>query len=601
MFLIPMNPDPWSVQLLGSVHLRGPDGLEQRPERKLAAVLAYLALEGATGRGRLAGLLWPDSPEPTARNNLSQLLRKLRLFAGVELVTGGDLLELAPGVTVDAARMRGDFARGRTAELLAAGGELLAGLSYDDCPDLDDWVTAERARLTEWRGLALRSDIARQERAGDYAAALLRARALLDLDPVSEEAWRHVIRLHYLSGDRPAALRAYHRCKEVLRRELQTEPLPETVQLAREIDRGSVPVPARAPSVALPLAVLRPPHLIGREAEWARLDEAWERGQMIYVEGDPGVGKTRLVTDFAASKGAFLEFRGRPGDLHQPFTSSARNYRMLAQHPAPGGHRVAEAVDPCTAPAQAGMSTLAQTLDLLTREASSLAHAWARSQGVARQTLGEFDQGHRDSGLHQNVQGDDGLRGSGRVPSARARRAWVDGPVAEEMAVLACGLDGASAQARTGGIRRLVCAPEGTGRGLPGDLRPSTWRPLPQVWQTCWITPTLRAAARRQPLRCRVVRAQWCGAGPLKGGRNGVIPTLTRLRKSAVPQLPYIQPAGCSSVRTFQGWWCGCRGRTESRPGDSQSSRPRRAGRPSRSWFAQDSPLTLCIRAYPKT
>ncbi|WP_027483228.1 BTAD domain-containing putative transcriptional regulator, partial [Deinococcus pimensis] len=326
-----MESQPWRVQLLGPVRLQGPQGVERRAERKLAALLAYLALEGATSRSRLAGLLWPDSPEPTARNNLSQLLRKLRLLARQDLVIGAETLELTPDVEVDAARIRDHFARGRTAELLATDGPLLEGLRYDDCPDLDDWVNAERERLTEWRGLALRAEITRLEAAGDYAAALLHARTLLDLDPVSEDAWRHLIRLHYLFGDRPAALRAYHRCKEVLWREFRTEPLPETVALAREIDQGSVPAPPIVPAVKLPLSVLRPPHLIGREEEWARLDEAWERGQMIYVEGDPGVGKTRLITDFAASKGVFIEFRGRPGDIHQPFTSSARNYRMLVE------------------------------------------------------------------------------------------------------------------------------------------------------------------------------------------------------------------------------------------------------------------------------
>ncbi|MFC4454235.1 BTAD domain-containing putative transcriptional regulator [Deinococcus sonorensis] len=326
-----MQPDHWRVQLLGPVSLQGPGGVSQRPERKLAAALAYLALEGATGRGRLAGLLWPDSLENTARNNLSQMLRKLRLFAGSDLMVGGDLLTLSPELEVDAARVRAAYTQGHSAELLAAGGELLAGLRYDDCPDLDDWVNSERERMSEWRGLALRAEITRLESAGEYAAALLQARTLLDLDPVSEEAWRHVMRLHYLAGDRPAALRAYHRCKETLQREFGTGPLPETAELAREIDQGRVPTRAPLKASALPLAVLRPPHLIGREQEWAQLNEAWERGQMIYVEGDPGVGKTRLITDFAASKGGFIEFRGRPGDIHQPFTSSARNYRMLAE------------------------------------------------------------------------------------------------------------------------------------------------------------------------------------------------------------------------------------------------------------------------------
>lgn len=326
-----MTESVWTVQLIGPAYLRSRSSAELRLERKAAATLGYLALEGATSRSRLAGLLWPDSPETTARNNLSQLLRKLRLFTGAEVVAGADLLELSPDLEVDVALHRQEFTQGRTAPLLGPGQEFLAGLSYDDCPDLDDWVTSAREQLSEWRRVAFRNEVAHLERAGEYPAALDAARSLLELDPVSEDAWRHVIRLQYLCGDRPAALRAYQRCREVLSREFGAAPLPETQQLASEIERGTVPVPAAPRSTALPLAVLRPPHLIGREQEWAQLDEAWERGQMIYVEGDPGVGKTRLVTDFAASKGAFIEFRGRPGDMHQPFTSSARNYRMLAE------------------------------------------------------------------------------------------------------------------------------------------------------------------------------------------------------------------------------------------------------------------------------
>lgn len=67
------------------------------------------------------------------------------------------------------------------------------------------------------------------------------------------------MRLHYLRGDRPAALRAYQRCRETLRREFGVDPLPETARLAREIDLGTVPVPATPrPRAELPLSVLRP-------------------------------------------------------------------------------------------------------------------------------------------------------------------------------------------------------------------------------------------------------------------------------------------------------------------------------------------------------
>ena len=51
-------------------------------ERKHAALLAYLRLEGATPRGRLAGLLWPEVGSERARGNLRQRLSRLRQEAG---------------------------------------------------------------------------------------------------------------------------------------------------------------------------------------------------------------------------------------------------------------------------------------------------------------------------------------------------------------------------------------------------------------------------------------------------------------------------------------------------------------------------------------
>ena len=152
---------PPRLDVLGVPRLSAGDVVLVPLERKLAAALSYLSLEGATSRSRLAGLLWPESPEATARNNLSQMLRKLRLAVGAELVAGSDSLDLLPGVEVDVIRLRQGFAQGRTGELLAQSGELLPGLSYDDCPDLDDWIAAERERVVEWRRLALRAEVAR--------------------------------------------------------------------------------------------------------------------------------------------------------------------------------------------------------------------------------------------------------------------------------------------------------------------------------------------------------------------------------------------------------------------------------------------------------
>jgi DNA-binding SARP family transcriptional activator len=62
-------------------------------ERKQAALLAFLALEGTQPRSKLAGLLWASSTESTARNNLAQTLKRIREQHG-ELIQGNGELRL---------------------------------------------------------------------------------------------------------------------------------------------------------------------------------------------------------------------------------------------------------------------------------------------------------------------------------------------------------------------------------------------------------------------------------------------------------------------------------------------------------------------------
>jgi predicted ATPase len=81
----------------------------------------------------------------------------------------------------------------------------------------------------------------------------------------------------------------------------------------------------------VPLAVLRPPWLIGRDAECEALQSAWERGQPAFVLGDAGMGKTRLVTDLARVCQPVLLVGARPGDERVEYAVIARALRQIAR------------------------------------------------------------------------------------------------------------------------------------------------------------------------------------------------------------------------------------------------------------------------------
>jgi DNA-binding SARP family transcriptional activator len=330
------SPSPFRLELLGKSRLLGPAG-EVRVERKMAALVAWLALEGPTPRQRLAELLWAGNEE-LARTNMRQLLRRLRLAADMPLVGGRELLSLAEDVGVDALELRRLVEAERYADALALEGELLGSFDYSDMEEFGSWLLHTRERLKGHVRRAVVAEVGRLERQGELNRALALAERHLGRDPHCEDAYRLLMRLHYLAGDRTAALGLYEMCKQMLQRELDARPSAETEALAREIAqaraRPAAPAPVAPARAPLPPTVLRPPVLVGRERAWAEAEEAWSAGKGLYIAGTGGLGKSRLARDFAASKGAYLVIQGRPGDEHVPYSTTMRAFRqMLAQRP----------------------------------------------------------------------------------------------------------------------------------------------------------------------------------------------------------------------------------------------------------------------------
>jgi DNA-binding SARP family transcriptional activator len=293
-------------------------------ERKDAALLALLALEGVTDRERAASLLWPEAESSRARANLRQRLHRLRRQAGFDLVLGSDELSLAVAAAHDLQALSARV----PAEPHLPDGELLGTLDYADCGELAAWVDAARERWRAARREALSTLAADLQRQDRVAAALACAERLVRDDPAFEAAHRMLMRLHLRRGDRAAALAAYERCREALSSAAGAVPDAETRALHLQALRGAGDVRPRVD----PAVVLRPPRLVGRDAERQQLARAWAEHRVVMLLGEPGIGKTRLLTDFAAAQPGRIVVGGRPGDAHNAYALLARLVRALLPH-----------------------------------------------------------------------------------------------------------------------------------------------------------------------------------------------------------------------------------------------------------------------------
>jgi oligopeptide transport system substrate-binding protein len=290
------------------------------PTLKSQSLLAYLILHRhrSQPRDRLVGLFWGDRPERKARRSLTTALWHIRRCLPEDYILSDphtvqfdpqsdlwlDVEEFEAGVSRD------DLTSLQSAVALYRG-DFLDGF-------YDDWVINERYRLETLFLEALARLMAGHEREGEHGASLTTALRLLGHDPLREDAHRAAMRAHCRLGQRNAALEQYRRCREIVLEELGAEPMVKTTEFYQailegrfEVERVPEVVPVEVPVVApivpagrSPLDVIAPSKLVGREQELAFLHQCWQgaqagQGRLALISGEAGVGKTRLVEEFA--------------------------------------------------------------------------------------------------------------------------------------------------------------------------------------------------------------------------------------------------------------------------------------------------------------
>jgi DNA-binding SARP family transcriptional activator len=270
--------------------------------RKHLALLVYLALSPNRTRTRdhLIGLLWPEKSEARARHSLNEAVRRLRSSLGQDrLQSKGETLTLADtGLTVDVLEFDRVAATSGTAALDYLAGDFLDGLSVDDAPAFEAWVTSQRERYRE-RGAMLLVEAGKIAlNNSNYSKAVDVARRATVLKPYSEPAVSLIMNSLALAGDSTGSLHEYTEFRSRIEREFGEAPSRELEELSERIRSQ------RWRRISAQYADTEPP-AVGRRATHERaftiLSEAMAgnvRG--LAVNADPGMGRTRLVAECIA-------------------------------------------------------------------------------------------------------------------------------------------------------------------------------------------------------------------------------------------------------------------------------------------------------------
>ncbi len=345
--------------------------------RKALALLVYLATsQRMHGRDELAALFWPEQAQQAARGNLRRAIFSLhRLLGSTAPHLDGDRVDLLVGldIAVDVVEFRALVKQARRGSGLVASAaaemidnlehavalyqdDFARSLSLADCSEFEEWLRAQAESLRADLLWALTALVAGYDQLDEIDQAISHARRLLLLDPYSDEALQRLMRLKALAGQVGAAIHLYERHAKLLAQDLDLPPGPGSQQLYERLRAGAIPVRPGHPEKSTAQPAAQPDQealvrssagalssrvasgestpFVAREFAMATLRHAFDaahsgHGQVIFVAGEAGSGKTTLIEEFTrrirrqhpdliVATGACTTFAGA-GEPLQPF------------------------------------------------------------------------------------------------------------------------------------------------------------------------------------------------------------------------------------------------------------------------------------------
>ncbi len=360
--------DGLQISLLGLPTISWGEKVLSFPRRQVRALLYRLSTNlQAVSREELCFLFWSEEPPSSARRNLTHLLTHLRLA-----LPAPDLVFITKeNVALDPQRVCSDTAEfdRLLAQHKAAApatdpavvdlklvlealekaiqfyrGPFLNGFTLPGCQEFDAWISRER-RGYECRYLEVLQDLVEiYQDYKDYEAAIAYAGRYLEIDPLAENVHSKLIELYAAKGDRSAAERQFEQLTAVLEQELGISPSPKTWALYQSV------LGTRMPEILLPSLALANGSrskldipFVGRQETLKQINRAFNlaclgRSKVILINGEPGIGKSRLIQQIASQyhrKASILFSACNPGMGDLPYHPVAEAFRSSLETHAP--------------------------------------------------------------------------------------------------------------------------------------------------------------------------------------------------------------------------------------------------------------------------
>ena len=268
----------------------------------LFAAALYLVFEAGRPieRREIIDLIWAGVTDRRASQCLRQTLYKLNAMGAALRCSRTHVVLPSRSVHSDCGALLAAHERAELERLAdTTAGAFLPGYSPRFSAPFSDWLERNRDMVTSALRRVLVIGMNARKGRGEWRSAELMAMRCLALDPLNEEATLVLAEAAALSGSKMQALAILDRYLRDIGPDAREIRLPATLMRRRIADvYHSDLIPVR-----------ETPH-VGRDSEMSELTHALKaagsgNGSSFIIWGEPGIGKTRLVTEF--SRGAALD------------------------------------------------------------------------------------------------------------------------------------------------------------------------------------------------------------------------------------------------------------------------------------------------------
>jgi len=310
------------IQTLGPFQAWRQQEILTWPTQKSKALFQILLIE--PGRlvptDQLLEYLWPALPPRKAQNNLwvtvSQLRRALQpdlpprvRSAYIHKQGEGYRFNSESDHWLDADAVATQLAAAQSATDLTVriraweAARILCQGDYLEDDPYAEWAQIPRIQWRRRYEQLLINLAEAHGRNGRFQQAITHCREILTLDNANETAYRLLMRCHAALGERATALKVYDEAVQALQDEIGVDPMPETAELARQIQQleGDWKLEIAQSSISTFQPPISPP-FVGRGKEIDLLAQLLTQtttgqGQVALITGEPGIGKSRLIQE----------------------------------------------------------------------------------------------------------------------------------------------------------------------------------------------------------------------------------------------------------------------------------------------------------------